>query len=555
MGKAKDRRVLVFDTTLRDGEQSPGASMNLTEKLEVARALELLGVDIIEAGFPITSQDDFDAVRAIAREVAKPTVAGLARCVAKDIDRAAEAVADARKGRVHVFLATSRIHRRHKLRKARGEIERLAVEGVKRARSAVEDVQFSPEDAARTEPEFLARVVEAVIDAGARTVNIPDTVGWATPDGFGGLIEYLFEHVPNIGRAVIAVHCHDDLGMAVANSLQAIKAGARQVECTINGLGERAGNAAMEEIVMALRTRPEAYGDCWTNIRTERLYPTSRLVSRITGLVVARNKAVVGENAFAHESGVHADGVLKERTTYEIMDPKDVGLKQSTLVLGKHSGRHQFRERLKDLGFRLSTQEIDRLFFGPFKELADRKKEVFDEDIEAIVETHLAATPETWHLRGIQVATGTGGMPTATVELLEEGSEGPVRDAATGDGPVDAIFRAMERITGVSMKLKDYGLRSVTGGKEAQGEVRLEVEHEGGTVSASGLSTDILEASAKAYLSAINRVIARGEVGRARRSPEATAKKRKRKKTKAKPRTKKKAKRRTKKKAKRKRKR
>jgi 2-isopropylmalate synthase len=527
MAKAKDRRVLVFDTTLRDGEQSPGASMNLTEKLEVARALELLGVDVIEAGFPITSQDDFEAVRAVAREVTKPTVAGLARCVAKDIDRAAEAVADAKKPRIHVFLATSRVHRKHKLRKARSEIERLAVEGVERARAACEDVQFSPEDAARTEPEFLARVVEAVIDAGATTVNIPDTVGWATPDGFGGLIEHLFEHVPNIDRAVIAVHCHDDLGMAVANSLQAVRAGARQVECTVNGLGERAGNAAMEEIVMALRTRPEAYDGCWTNVKTERLYPTSRLVSRITGMVVARNKSVVGENAFAHESGVHADGVLKERTTYEIMDPKDVGLKQSTLVLGKHSGRHQFRERLKDLGFRLSAEEVDRLFFGPFKELADRKKEVFDEDIEAIVESELVATPETWHLRGIQVATGTGGMPTATVELLEEGKDEPVRDAATGDGPVDAIFRAMERITRVSMKLKDYGLRSVTGGKEAQGEVRLEVEHEGTTFSASGLSTDVLEASAKAYLNAINRVISRREVGRTRRSRKTTAKKRK----------------------------
>jgi len=517
MAKKADKRVLVFDTTLRDGEQSPGASMNLTEKLEVARALELLGVDIIEAGFPITSPDDFEAVRAISREVKKPVVAGLARCVAKDIDRAAEAVRDARKPRIHVFLATSRIHREYKLRKARSEILRLSVEGVERAKRAVEDVQFSPEDAARTEPDFLARVVEAVIEAGATTVNIPDTVGWATPDGFRALIEYLFERVPNIAEAVVAVHCHDDLGMAGANSLAAVQAGARQVECTINGIGERAGNAALEEIVMALRTRPEAFDGCWTNIKTERLYPTSRLVSRVTGLVVQRNKAVVGENAFAHESGIHADGILKKRTTYEIMDPRTVGLKTSRLVLGKHSGRHQFRERLKALGFRIPPDQVDRLFFGPFKELADRKKEVFDEDIEALVETELVTVPETWRLIGIQVATGTGGMPTATVELEHTGRGERIRDAATGDGPVDAIFRAMERLTGLSLKLTDYQIRSVTGGKEAQGEVRLEASHRGRTIPGRGVSTDILEASAKAYLNAINRALSRRGAKKARR--------------------------------------
>ena len=519
MAKKADKRVLVFDTTLRDGEQSPGASMNLTEKLEVARALELLGVDIIEAGFPITSPDDFEAVRAISREVKKPVVAGLARCVAKDIDRAAEAVRDARKPRIHVFLATSRIHREYKLRKARSEILRLSVEGVERAKRAVQDVQFSPEDAARTEPDFLARVVEAVIEAGATTVNIPDTVGWATPDGFRALIEYLFERVPNIAEVVVAVHCHDDLGMAGANSLAAVQAGARQVECTINGIGERAGNAALEEIVMALRTRPEALDGCWTNIKTERLYPTSRLVSRVTGLVVQRNKAVVGENAFAHEAGIHADGILKKRSTYEIMDPKTVGLKTSRLVLGKHSGRHQFRERLKALGFRIPLEQTDRLFFGPFKELADRKKEVFDEDIEALVETELVTVPETWRLIGIQVATGTGGMPTATVELEHTGRGKRIRDAATGDGPVDAIFRAMERLTGLSLKLTDYQIRSVTGGKEAQGEVRLEASHRGRTIPGRGVSTDILEASAKAYLNAINRALSRRGAKKARRSP------------------------------------
>jgi len=512
MAKRAANRVYVFDTTLRDGEQSPGASMNLTEKLEVARALELLGVDIIEAGFPITSPEDFEAVRAIAREVKRPVVAGLARCVPGDIDRAAEALAEARRPRIHVFLATSRIHRQYKLRKARSEILRLAVEGVERARRAVADVQFSPEDAARTEPDFLSRVVEAVIDAGATTVNIPDTVGWATPDGFRRLIEHLFETVPNITKAVIAVHCHDDLGMAVANTLAAVQAGARQVECTINGLGERAGNAALEEVVMALKTRPDAFGGCWTAVRTERLYPTSRLVSRVTGMVVARNKAVVGENAFAHESGVHADGVLKKRTTYEIMDPQTVGFGKSRIVLGKHSGRHQFRQRLKELGFRLPAEEIDRLFFGPFKALADRKKEVFDEDLEALVESEALTVPETWRLRGLQVATGTAGMPTATVELEEVATGRTIRDAATGDGPVDAIYRAIERLTGVVLRLEDYQIRSVTGGKEAQGEVRLEATYRGRAVSGRGVSTDVLEASARAFVGAINRALVQEKV-------------------------------------------
>jgi len=525
MARKASNRVYVFDTTLRDGEQSPGASMNLTEKLEAARALELLGVDIIEAGFPITSPDDFDAVRAISREVRRPVVAGLARCVPKDIDRAAEALRDARKPRIHVFLGTSPIHRKHQLRKSKPQVMRMAIESVERAKAATKDVQFSPMDATRTEADFLVEVVETVIDAGATTVNIPDTVGWAIPDEFGRMIGHLFENVSNISKAVIAVHCHDDLGLAVANTLAAIKAGARQAECTVNGIGERAGNAAMEEIVMALRTRPDDFQDCWTKVRTEHLYAASRLVSRVTGLAVARNKAVVGENAFAHESGIHADGYLKERTTFEIMDPRAVGVAKSKLVLGKHSGRHQFRRRLKELGFRLTADQIDRLFFGPFKELADRKKEIFDEDIEAIVESEVVTVPEAWHLCGIQVATGTGGMPTATVELLENGKQEPVRDAATGDGPVDAIFRAMERITGVRLSLKDYQLRAVTGGKEAQGEVRLEAVCGKQTLSGRGVSTDILEASAKAYLNAINRALSRdGGTKRARRQPRAGAK-------------------------------
>ncbi len=517
MATKASKRLIVFDTTLRDGEQSPGASMNLTEKLEVARALELLGVDVLEAGFPITSQDDFEAVRAISREVARPTVCGLARCVAKDIDRAAEAVAAAKRPRIHVFLATSKIHREYKLHKARGEILRLAVEGVRHAKAAVDDVQFSPEDAARTEPEFLAQVVEAVIDAGATTVNIPDTVGWATPEGFRALIERLFENVPNIDKAVIAVHCHNDLGMAVANTLAAVQAGARQVEVTVNGLGERAGNAALEEVVMALGTRSDVFGGLATGIHTELLYPTSRLVSRVTGLVVARNKAVVGENAFAHESGIHADGVLKKRTTYEIMDPRSIGLAKSRLVLGKHSGRHQFRQRLKEMGFRLPGKEIDALFFGPFKELADRKKEVFDEDIAALVESEVAHAPETWRLLRLTVATATGGMATATVELENLLTKDRKRDAATGDGPVDAIFHALSRLTGVKLKLDDYQIRSVTSGAEAQGEARLEARHGDKSVSGRGVSTDVLEASAKAYLGAINRIVSAAAVAKKHR--------------------------------------
>jgi 2-isopropylmalate synthase len=509
MASQTDKRVLVFDTTLRDGEQSPGASLNLTEKLEVARALELLGVDVIEAGFPITSTDDFEAVRAISREVRKPAVCGLARCVAKDIDRAADALGDAKRPRIHVFLATSKIHREFKLRKARSEIVRLAIEGTKHACAAVKDVEFTPEDAARTEPDFLAEVVEAVIAAGATTVNIPDTVGWSTPDRFRGLIEYLFEHVPNIGKAVIAVHCHNDLGMAVANTLAALQAGARQIEVTVNGIGERAGNAALEEVVMALATRPDVFGGLKTGIHTELLHRTSHLVSRVTGMVVARNKAIVGENAFAHESGIHADGILKERTTYEIMDPKSVGLAKSKLVLGKHSGRHQFRQRLTELGFRLTDAEVDGLFFGSFKTLADRKKEVFDEDLVALVESEVTQTPETWKLCGFQVATGTGGMPTATVELERYDTKERIRDAATGDGPVDAIFRTLERLTGIKLKLEDYQIRSVTSGTEAQGEARLEARCGDLVVSARGVSTDILEASAKAYLGAINRVLAK----------------------------------------------
>ncbi len=507
MAGANQQRLVIFDTTLRDGEQSPGASMNLTQKLEVARALDLLGVDVIEAGFPITSPDDFEAVQAIGREVSRPVICGLARCVEKDIVAAGKAVQTAKRGRIHTFLATSAIHRQFKLRKARSEILKMSVAGVKMARDWTDDVQFSPEDAARTEPDFLAEVVEAVIDAGATTVNIPDTVGYTLPWVFEEVIGGLFRDVRNINNAVIAVHCHDDLGLSVANTLSAIRAGARQVECTINGIGERAGNAALEEIVMAVHTRRDHF-DVTTGIDTKKLYPTSRLVSRVTGLVVQRNKAIIGENAFSHESGIHQDGVLKERTTYEIMAPETVGFKKSNLVLGKHSGRHALAVRLEELGFKKLAPEQLETLFDRFKVLADRKKEIFDEDIEALVETELQSGQEFWKLASMHVSSGTGSIPTATVEL--DDSQGNRQcDASTGDGPVDAIFKAIERLSGESMKLEDYQIRSVTGGKEAQGEVRISVRAGDVTISGRGLSTDVLEASALAYVDATNRLMAR----------------------------------------------
>ena len=508
------KRVVIFDTTLRDGEQSPGASMNLAQKLEVARALDLLGVDVIEAGFPITSHDDFEAVQAIGRAVKRPTICGLARCVDKDIEAAGKALKTARRPRIHVFLATSAIHRRYKLRKARSEILKMSVAGVRRALQGCDNVQFSPEDAARTEPDFLAEVVEAVIDAGATTVNIPDTVGYTLPWRFEEIIGGLFRDVPNIRKAVIAIHCHDDLGLAVANTLAAVRAGARQIECTINGLGERAGNCSLEEVVMALRTRSDQFG-LSTGIDTAKLYPTSRLVSRVTGIVVQRNKAVVGENAFAHEAGIHQDGVLKKSTTYEIMRPEDVGFKHSSLVLGKHSGRHALRARLRQLGFKLSDGQLG-VVFERFKNLADRKKEIFDEDLEALAETELDTSSEFWKLSSLHVSTGTRAIPTATVEMIDE-QGAKSRDASTGDGPVDAIMRAIERITKVRMRLEDYQLRAVTGGKEAMGEVRIQVRHDGDVFSSRGVSTDILEASALAYIHATNRLVARKKLDRAPR--------------------------------------
>ena len=500
------RRIIIFDTTLRDGEQSPGASLNLKEKIQIARHLALLKVDVVEAGFPITSHGDFDAVQAVSELVKGSTVCALARTVSKDIDRAWEAVKKAERPRIHVFCATSEIHRKYKLRKAKSEIIRIAVEGVKRARKYCDDVEFSPEDASRTEPEYLAEVVTAAIEAGATTVNIPDTVGYAMPEQFSATIRHLREHVPNIKDVVISVHCHNDLGLAVSNSLAAVRAGADQVECTINGLGERAGNAALEEIVMAIKTRRD-YFKCRTRIATRRLLGISRLVSALTGIHVQRNKAIVGENAFAHEAGVHQDGILKEKSTYEIMRPRDVGVSRTNLVLGKHSGRHAFRVRARELGFQLTSKQLDDAF-SRFKELADKKKLVYDGDLEAIMEDEFAQVEELYSIEALHTSSGMQTTPMATVRLRD--ARGKIlEDAAIGDGPVDAVYRAVERLTNVPAKLTDYRVRAVTVGKDAQGEVTVEIEVNGRRITARAVNTDIIQASAQAYVKAINKALTR----------------------------------------------
>lgn len=499
-------RVIIFDTTLRDGEQCPGASLNPQQKLEIARQLKRLGVDVIEAGFAVSSPGDFEGVRLIAKEVKGPIIASLARAVPRDIEAAGAALKSARRRRIHTFVATSEIHMKYKLRKAEDEIVRLAVAGVKLARRYASDVEFSPEDAARTRPEFLFKVLEAVIDAGATTVNIPDTVGWAIPGQFGELIKSIREEVPNIHRAVISVHCHNDLGLSTANSLAAVRHGARQVECTVNGIGERAGNASLEEVVMALKVRRDLFG-VTTGIRTEEIYKTSRLVSKLTGFLVQQNKAIVGGNAFAHESGIHQDGVLKFRKTYEIMHPKDVGYGESKLVLGKHSGRHAFSERLKTLGFALDEKQLGGAF-ERFKILADRKKEVFDDDLAALVEDALSEVPQRYTLEYLHVASGTGVIPTATIRL--KGPEGKkLEGAASGDGPVDACYNTIDRLTGFKGKLLDYSIQSVTSGKDALGEVTVRLSSSSRMEHGRAASTDIIEASARAYLSAINRLLHR----------------------------------------------
>ena len=496
--------ITIFDTTLRDGEQSPGCSMNTGEKLEVARALVELGVDVIEAGFPIASPDDFNAVQQIAREFGdRAVICGLARSLEADIDRAWEALQDAEKKRIHVFLATSTIHREHKLKMDKQEILNQAVTMVQRAKGYCDDIEFSPEDAARTEIDFLCEVVEKTIAAGATTVNIPDTVGYATPQHYFKVITALKNNVPNIDQAVISTHCHNDLGLAVANSLAAIEAGARQVECTINGLGERAGNAALEEIVMALRTRRDYYG-VDTNIVSQKLFPTSNLVQTITGMKIQRNKAIVGQNAFAHEAGIHQHGMLQHRSTYEIMRPEDVGYVGTNLVLGKHSGRHAFRDRVKSLNFELDEAGMEQAF-EDFIALSDKKKDVFDSDIVALIENRLGNTPDRWQIKSFHTSAGTGSVPTATLELTCSDEDDKVYcDAATGDGPITAVFWAMERILGIDVRLKEFEVHSVSGGRDALGQVRVEVEIKGRKYTGKGVSTDIIEASARAYLKAMN---------------------------------------------------
>ena len=504
-------RVLIFDTTLRDGEQSPGASMNLAEKLEIARTLEALGVDIIEAGFPVASPDDFAAVQAVARQSTRARICGLARSVKADIERAAEAVKPAGdRGRIHIFLATSAIHRQHKLNKAKEEIVKLARDSVAFAKTMVDDIEFSPEDASRTEPEFLAEVVQAVIEAGAKTVNIPDTVGYAYPSDYADLITYLRAHVKGIEDVVISVHCHNDLGLAVANSLAAVRAGARQVECTINGIGERAGNCSLEEVVMAMRVRKDQFPGVVTGIDSTKLYGASRLVQSVTGLPLQRNKAIVGDNAFAHESGIHQHGMLKNRETYEIMTPASVGVPMTNLVLGKHSGKAAVENRLQTLGVSVSEGDMGKLMEA-FKTLADRKKEIYDGDLFALVEEVVrGATVPVWKLDYLHTSAGTESIATATVRLSKEGVV--KTDAATGDGPVDAVIQALNRICGVEGTVEDYRLRAVSKGGDAQGEVSIRAKlkpidkADSVVVGGKGLSTDIVQASAQAYLDAINRM-------------------------------------------------
>ena len=504
MNKDKKEKVVIFDTTLRDGEQAPGASMNENEKLDIAYALERLGVDIIEAGFPVISKGDFDSVKTVAKHIKKSTVCGLARCIKKDIDAAADALKPAKNKRIHVFLATSKIHMQHKLKKSKEEIFQMAVDSVKYAKKkGFTNIEFSPEDASRSERDFLFKIIEEVIKVGAKTVNIPDTVGYSIPTEYGGLIADIKNNVPNIEKAVISVHCHDDLGMGVANSLEAVRNGARQVECTINGIGERAGNASMEEIVMAIKTRGDLYG-VQTNINTEEICRISRLVSKYTGFAVAPNKAIVGANAFRHEAGIHQHGMLAERSTYEIMNPADVGFFETGIILGKHSGRHAFKDRLKLLGIQLKEKELD-LAFDRFKTVADKKKEVFDEDLIAIVEDEVKVYTKTWNLVSLASQSGTNVEPNVDVILKSKGKT--FEKSSTGDGPIDACYKAIDALTKMKGELLDYAIHSVSRGKDALGEVTVKVKFKDKSVVAQGASTDILEASAKAYINAINKVL------------------------------------------------
>ena len=496
-----DDRVFIFDTTLRDGEQSPGCSMNLDEKLRMARQLERLGVDVIEAGFPIASQGDFEAVKAVSAALERPVIAALCRAVEADITRAWEAIQSARHPRIHTFLATSDIHLKYKLRKERPEVLKNVEAAVTYARSLCPDVEFSCEDASRSDIGFLCEVVALAIASGATVINLPDTVGYALPAEYGAMFRQVRERVRGIDRATLSAHCHNDLGLAVANSIAAIENGVRQVECTVNGIGERAGNAALEEIVMALKTRSTALG-VHVQVESEEIVKSSRLLSSLTGMMVQRNKAIVGANAFAHEAGIHQDGVLKSAITYEIMTPQSVGIKHSTLVLGKHSGRHALKQRFTDLGYTLTPEELDRAYTS-FCAIADQKKEVADEELVAIIEERVTAPEEYYHLEELHVSTGTRVRPTATVELRK--GDKKFVDSATGDGPVDAAYRAIERITGISGKLTEYVLKSVSYGHDTIGEAFVRVDFDGVVFNGRAASTDVITGSVKAYLEALNR--------------------------------------------------
>ncbi|MBI3313647.1 MAG: 2-isopropylmalate synthase [Candidatus Omnitrophica bacterium] len=499
----KKRKIYIFDTTLRDGEQSPGASLTPDEKLKIAKQLEKLNVDVIEAGFPASSPGEMQGVRMIAETIKKPVICGLSRMVASDIDACRRALEPARHKRLHVFLATSQIHRQYKLKKGKKEILSMAAEHIRSAKKDFKQIEFSPEDASRTEPKFLIEAVRAAIDAGATSINIPDTVGYTVPEEFSDLIHLLIKKNPELGKSVVlSVHCHNDLGLAVANSLAAVLAGANQVECTINGIGERAGNASLEEFVMALDTRRD-FVDCYTDIVFKEIMKTSRLVSHLTGMVVQPNKAIVGRNAFSHESGIHQDGVLKKRQTYEIIDPKRIGLSGSQLILGKLSGRHAFNERVKKLGFSLNESELDHAF-KRFKELADKKKYVFDEDIEAVLEEGLAVIPEIWKLEHVRAVSESGKPAHAAVRLTFKGKTHEI--TSEGDGPIEACYKAIEKIVNSGARVVHYGIQSVTGGKDALGEVVVKLVVKGREVTGRGTSTDIIEASVKAYLFALNKI-------------------------------------------------
>ncbi|BAU47317.1 2-isopropylmalate synthase [Sulfurifustis variabilis] len=498
-------QLIIFDTTLRDGEQSPGASMTRDEKVRIAKQLERMRVDIIEAGFPVASPGDFEAVKAVAEVIRESTVCALARAVEKDIDRAAEAIKPARRARIHTFIATSPIHMQHKLRMTPEQVLERAVAMVKRARQYTDDVEFSAEDAVRSEVDFLCRIFEAAITAGARTINVPDTVGYSIPHAWGERIRTLIERVPNADRAIWSTHCHNDLGLAVANSLSAVLNGARQVECTVNGLGERAGNASLEEIVMTVRTRQDVF-PCDTRIDATQIVPASRLVSGITGFPVQPNKAIVGANAFAHESGIHQDGVIKKRETYEIMRAEDVGWTANRMVLGKHSGRNAFRQRLKELGIEFRTEAEINSAFERFKELADKKHEIFDEDLQALVtEEGIEQENEHFRLVSLRVCSETGTTPHARVVLAVDGSERLA--GADGSGPVDAAFKAIDSVVNGGVQLQLYSVSNITSGTDSQGEVTVRLEKGGRIVNGHGADTDIVIASAKAYLNALNKLV------------------------------------------------